>query len=117
MAEPMEAFTDEIAALDRLRWASWGEASTLLALLLIGVPLRHLYGWHAATLTLGPIHGVAFLGFTATLLRASSGAHWPRRETGRALIAALLPFGGFVNERRLRRQQADLVGRRQPIDA
>jgi len=100
-----------IVALDRLRWASWGEASTLLALLGVGVPLRHGFGLHAATLTLGPLHGAAFLLFVAALAGASRDPDWRAGETARAVVAALAPFGGFVNERRLRRRRAELAAR------
>jgi len=73
MATETTALATEIAELDRLRWASWAEATTLLALLFVAVPLRHIYGLREATQVAGPIHGLAFLLFVLALTRAASG--------------------------------------------
>jgi uncharacterized protein DUF3817 len=55
------ASTDERNQLRRMRLVSLLEGSTLVALLLVAVPLKHIAGYPAATSIVGPIHGMAFL--------------------------------------------------------
>jgi integral membrane protein len=83
-----------------LRLASLVEALTLLALVGVAVPLKHLLGAPQAVTIVGPVHGLAFLGFCWLLTRAASAGDWTRGETALALAAACVPFGGFFNERR-----------------
>jgi integral membrane protein len=49
----------ELGQLRRLEIASLLEV-TLILLLFVGVPMKHLGGWPAATAVLGPVHGAAF---------------------------------------------------------
>jgi integral membrane protein len=99
---------EELAQLQRMRVVSLLEGSTLLLLLFVAVPLKHLAGISAATHGMGPIHGLVFLAYVWMLIQAVSGGGWSRSETIRLLIAALIPFGAFVNERALARRQAML---------
>jgi integral membrane protein len=45
----------------RLRLACCVEASTLLILILVAVPLKHAFGYAIATRIMGPVHGAAFV--------------------------------------------------------
>src|SRR3954471_21256618 len=83
-----------------LRILSVAEAATLLALVGVAVPLKHLYGWPQAVAVMGPVHGLAFLLFGWTLLRTAAAHDWPRAEILRAALLACVPFGGLFNERR-----------------
>lgn len=77
---------EDLTLIRRLRFASFVEASTLLALLLVAVPLKHVLGYAIATV--------------------SGGGDWTRRELARLIVAAFIPFGGFANAGLLRRKQA-----------
>jgi integral membrane protein len=57
---------------------------------------------------MGPIHGVAFVAYVWMLIQTVSGGGWSSSDTIRLVIAALIPFGAFVNERALARRQAML---------
>jgi integral membrane protein len=102
---------EEIAQLDRMRLASVVEGTTLLVLLGVAVPLKHLAGVSAATAVMGPVHGLAFVFYVWTVVQTVSGGGWTRSEALRLGVAALVPFGGFVNERSLARRRRSLVGR------
>lgn len=96
----------------QLRWmrtASLLEGSTLVLLVLLAVPLKHLAGFPMATAIMGPIHGMAFLLHVWMLIQTVSGGGWSRSETTRMMMAAFIPFGAFVNERALARRQAALA--------
>ncbi len=82
------------------------EASTLLTLLLIAVPLKHALGYSIATRIMGPIHGAAFVAYAwCVTVVASGGGEWSRRELTRLILAAFIPFGGFANAGFLRRKE------------
>lgn len=83
-------------SLRTLRWASLGEGGTLLLLLLVAVPLKRLAGWSTGVSVMGPIHGAAFLMYTALVLRNASAGHLNPRDTLLLLVAAFVPFGAFM---------------------
>jgi integral membrane protein len=60
---------------------------------------------------MGPVHGLAFLAYGWMLIRTVAGGGWSRADIVRLSIAALIPFGAFVNERALARRQAVLAAR------
>jgi integral membrane protein len=95
--------------LRRMRIVSLLEGSTLLLLVLVAVPLKHLAGIPAATAIMGPLHGLAFLVYVWMLIQTTSSGGLSRSETIALLVAAFVPFGAFVNERVLARRQAALA--------
>jgi integral membrane protein len=100
---------EEQRQLRRMRGVSLLEGTTLLLLVMIAVPLKHLAGLPVATAIMGPIHGMAFLLYVWMLIQTVSGGGWSRSETCRMVVAAFIPFGAFLNERRLARRQAALA--------
>jgi integral membrane protein len=54
----------------RLRYASLLEGTTLLLLLGIAVPLKHIFGWDMGVRVMGPIHGLAFVSYTWLVINA-----------------------------------------------
>jgi integral membrane protein len=104
-----EQRNEELAQLRRMRVISLIEGSTLLLLVLAAVPLKHLAGLPLATRIMGPIHGLAFLTYIWMLIQLVSGGGWSRPEITRLVIAAFIPFGGFVNARVLARREGLLA--------
>src|SRR5262245_52522370 len=94
---------EERSQLGWMRAVSLLEGSTLLLLVLVAVPLKHLAGFPIATAIMGPVHGMAFLLYVWMLIQTVSGGGWSRAETARMVAAAFIPFGAFVNERALAR--------------
>lgn len=103
------AIADDLAQLRRLGRASFVEATTLLVLLLVAVPLKHLLGYALATRIMGPVHGAAFVAYIWSMIATVSTGDWSRREIARLSLAAFIPFGGFFNTSLLRRKRAILV--------
>ncbi len=81
--------------LKPLRIASWLEGATLLLLVLVAVPLKRLWEIPDGVTVMGPIHGVAFLGYVLMVLHAL----WMRWLSARSALllvgAAFIPFGAF----------------------
>ncbi len=100
---------EDVAQIRRLRLASFIEATTLLILLLVAVPLKHAFGYALATRIMGPVHGAAVMAYAWSMIAAVSGGGWSRTEIARMSLAAFVPFGGYLNAGLLRRKQALLI--------
>lgn len=85
------------------KWAAMLEGVTLLAVLGVAVPLKHLAGMRQGVSWVGPVHGVAFMVYIALACNVASAQGWPRQRLVWTLVATLVPFGGFVIARSLRR--------------
>lgn len=92
--------------LQRLRHAALGEGGTLLVLLGVAVPLKHVAGYAGAVTVMGPLHGLAFLYYLWTIANTVSGDDWNRTEIWQLLGCALLPFGAWFSIRLIRRKEA-----------
>lgn len=85
-----------------LRLAALAEASTLVTLLFIAVPLKYAAGIIVATKIVGPVHGLAFLIFNWKVFQEHASGSLTSREVSRLIVGAFVPFLGFYNERWLR---------------
>jgi integral membrane protein len=85
------------------KWAAMLEGTTLLVLLGIAVPLKHLAGVPNVVSWVGPVHGVAFMVYIALACNAAAAQGWPRKRLVWTLLATMVPFGGFVIARSLAR--------------
>ncbi|WP_208023470.1 DUF3817 domain-containing protein [Duganella alba] len=102
---------EERARLRKMRYASLLEGTTLLLLLGVAVPLKHLAGQAGMVAVMGPLHGVAFLLYFWMTMQTLAVSDWTRGDALRMVLAALVPLGGFVNERMLARREAALAAR------
>lgn len=83
------------------------EAISFLVLVGIAMPLKYLAGQPLAVKVFGWAHGVLFIIFAFALLRTLLVARWPIMRCAAVFIAALLPFGPFVIDRRMRKWEAE----------
>lgn len=100
------ALAEEAGQLRRMRRASFAEGTTLLVLLLVAVPLKHLAGMPIGVRVMGPVHGLAFVFYFHTLIQTLSGGGWTRGQCVRMTLAAFVPLGTFFNERLLRQHSS-----------
>ncbi|HZO12863.1 MAG TPA: DUF3817 domain-containing protein [Polyangiaceae bacterium] len=92
--------------IGRLRATALIEATSFLVLLGIAMPLKYLAGIPLAVKIVGWIHGVLFIAFCIALFQAMRAHSWPFSRAALVFVAALLPFGPFVIDARLRREDA-----------
>jgi len=85
-----------------LRRLAIAEAATLIALLFVAVPLKHLAGLPESTRLMGALHGLIFLAFCWAVVRARAEGLLNGKDMVRLVVGACIPFGGIVNERWLR---------------
>ena len=84
----------------KFRMIALAESLTYLALLAAVVVKRGMDGPDAVSV-LGPIHGIIFLGYFVLTLLVREEQGWTGWQTVTVLIAAALPFGGFVVNNRM----------------
>jgi integral membrane protein len=90
-----------------LRIVALVEGVSFLILLGVAMPLKYFAGLPLAVKLAGWTHGVLFMAFSLLLLQTMVVARWPMLRSAAVLVAALLPFGPFVMDRRLRSYEAD----------
>lgn len=95
-------------SIGRLRVIGLIEGISFLLLLAIAMPLKYFAGFPQAVTAVGWLHGVLFITFCIALAQAHQEAKWTVWRAGSVLIAALLPFGPFVIDRRLREEDQAL---------
>lgn len=72
---------------------AYAEVVSYLVLLAVAVPLKYMAAEPRGVAVIGPIHGVLFSLYCAMVLWRSSQEQWSLGETGRALLAGILPLG------------------------
>ena len=88
--------------------AAVAEALTLLALVGVAMPLKYGADVPLAVSIVGPIHGFAFMVFLWFVARSWGEGLVDWLGALRLFVGALIPFGGLVNERWLRRRSGCL---------
>jgi integral membrane protein len=93
-----------VSALRSLRVHAFLEGTSLLCLVFIAMPLKHLFGLPSAVRIVGSVHGLLFLLFVTALFRAASERAWSRQQTLWTLASAFVPGGAFLLDRSLKRE-------------
>ena len=94
-----------MTSIKKLRIAGMIEGTTLLALLFIAVPLKHLSDMPQVVSVVGPIHGIAFLAYLRFLIVAVAEGGWPRSDIIRTAIVSFIPLGTFYNDQYLKKME------------
>lgn len=98
------------ADLNPLQWlviAAIAEATTLLLLVGVAVPLKHLGDWPLAVRVLGPVHGFAFVAYLWLLLRSLGAGLLSRGGAARLAVSAFVPVAGYLAVRVLARRVSE----------
>ena len=96
------------SSIGRLRTIGLIEGVSFLALLGVAMPLKYFAGLPQAVTIVGWLHGLLFITFCIALTQAHQEAKWSIGRSAAVLIAALLPFGPFVIDKRLRQEDEAL---------
>lgn len=83
-----------------LRVLGWLEGVSFLLLLFVGMPLKYVWGNPQVVKMLGMPHGLLFVAFIILANIVAEEADWSWKVRGYALLAAILPFGTFVFDRK-----------------
>ncbi len=94
-----------------LRRIAFTEGVSFLVLLGIAMPLKYLMHMPIAVKVVGWMHGLLFITFCIALARVWIIAKWPVPRCAGIFIAALLPFGPFIADRRMAQWEAEFQAR------
>ena len=91
--------------IGRLRAIAFVEGVSYLVLLCVAMPLKYFAGLPSAVKTVGWLHGVLFVLYLVAVAEVFFKHRWPLTRVLGALAAAFIPFGTFVLDKQLRREQ------------
>ncbi|SEH34322.1 integral membrane protein [Methylobacterium sp. 275MFSha3.1] len=83
------------------------EATTLLLLVGVAVPLKHFSDLPLAVRILGPIHGFAFVAYLWLILQSLGAGLMSRSVAARLTLCALIPLAGYLAAHRLAHRTPD----------
>ena len=92
-------------AVNRLRVIGIYEGISYLVLLFIAMPLKYFAGIPEAVTYTGWAHGVLFVAFMAALAYVWIIVKWPFKYVLFAFIAALVPFGTFYLDKKIKQKE------------
>ena len=90
----------------RLRAIALVEGVSYLVLLLVAMPLKYFAGLPGPVKAVGWAHGVLFVLYLLAVAEVTFARRWGPLKILGAFAAALIPFGTFVLDARLRREEA-----------
>jgi len=93
-------------AIARLRRVGVAEGISFLVLLGVAMPLKYWAGIPMAVKVVGWAHGILLILLVLALAEAKHRARWSMSYAGVVFLAALVPFGPFMIDRRLQRDEA-----------
>ena len=93
------------SSLGRLRLIGMAEGISLLFLFGIAMPLKYMLDKPEAVTIIGWIHGLLFVLFMIAVIIVYDQRNWPFKKVIYAFIAAFLPFGTFVFDAHLKKEQ------------
>lgn len=95
--------------LERFRAVALLEGLSFVLLLFIAMPLKYLAGMPLMVRWVGMAHGVLFVMYLPALLEVAVAQRWSLLRAVAAFGASLVPFGTFVLDARLRREEQAAV--------
>ncbi len=94
-----------------LRTLALVEGASFLVLLGVAMPLKYLAGMPMAVKVFGWAHGVLFMAVVAVLVWTMIAARWPLARGALVFVAALVPFGPLLLDRRMKDYAAEYEAR------
>jgi integral membrane protein len=91
--------------LGRFRFIAIAEGISFLLLLFVAMPLKYLAGNPLPVKYLGWAHGVLFILYCVLLMMVWMRYKWSFGKTALAFFASLVPFGTFILDRQLKKEQ------------
>lgn len=87
-----------------MRYIALAEATSFILLLIASV-IKRTGGSEVGVQVLGPIHGLLFIAYVWIALAIRSDMGWSGKTTFWILVGAVVPFGGYVVDWWLLREQ------------
>lgn len=86
-------------ALTRYRIIAWVVGVVLIALVVVGMPLKYLGHNDTVVATVGPFHGFLYMAYLVLAFDLGRRAGWPLTRLVLVMLAGTVPFVSFWAER------------------
>jgi integral membrane protein len=94
--------------IGRLRFMGIAEGISYVVLLFIAMPVKYIAGNPNLVLYTGWVHGLLFMLYILALISAKINLEWKFKKTMIAFLASLIPFGTFILDKSLRKEEIKL---------
>ncbi|HET7115949.1 MAG TPA: DUF3817 domain-containing protein [Hanamia sp.] len=94
--------------IGRLRIAGIAEGISFVTLLFIAMPVKYIAGNPGLVWYVGWVHGLLFLLYILALVAVKINQEWKFKKTAVAFLASLVPFGTFIMDKSLRKEEQNL---------
>lgn len=94
--------------IKELRMAGIAEGVSFLILLFIAMPMKYMGGMPLAVTIAGSLHGFLFIVYMVSMIRTGSEFEWKGSRYGQVVLAAVIPFGTFVLDSKLKKEELEL---------
>ena len=91
--------------INDLRMVGFAEGTSFLILLFIAMPLKYMADMPMAVRIAGSLHGFLFILYVIALVRCAKQFHWSRAKCFEVFIAAVYPFGPFIQDGKLKEDE------------
>ena len=91
-------------ALTRYRIIAWIVGVCLLALVVVGMPLKYLADNPTVVAAVGPAHGFLFMLYLVATFDLSRRLRWPFGRMILVMLSGTIPFLSFWAERKVTRE-------------
>ena len=88
-----------------LRWTGIADGVSLLVLLGIAMPLKYIANYPYAVTVAGSVHGCIFILYTLAIIYTQVRIQWHVKWSFFAVLVAFIPFGNFIYDVFLKKQQ------------
>lgn len=105
----MKTIEEKAKWLKRFRLISILEGLSFLILLFIAMPLKYMMDLPLAVTYVGWVHGLLFVVYIYVVFPAAHKLEWNFRKTFFALVVSILPFGPFIFDKNLTREEKELA--------
>lgn len=85
--------------------AGIAEGISFITLLFIAMPLKYMAGDPRAVLYVGWVHGLLFMLYILALITVKINLEWKFKKALIAFLASLVPFGTFILDKSLRKEE------------
>jgi integral membrane protein len=92
-------------ALGRFRLVAISEGISYILLLFIAMPLKYMAGWAEGVTYVGWVHGLLFMLYILALISVKFTLNWGFEKTIIAFLASLIPFGTFILDKSLQKEE------------
>ena len=103
--------------IGRLRVVGFVEGISFLLLLGVAMPLKYAAGMPLAVTIVGSVHGGLYVLFVIAAAQAAVRHRWGVGRLFWVFVASVVPFGTFVLDGSLRREEQEASGTPEPSSA